>query len=263
MIDPLGERCKGLESRFDPILPKSGYIIARLDGRAFHTWARGLEKPFDNGLIELMRFTASKLVEETHALLAYIQSDEITLVYRNGKQDSQAFFGGRVNKLNSVLASMATGFFNSKRDELVPQKAGRLAFFDCRVFHAETAVYDLYDVILWRWKDATKNAISSIAQSVFSHKQLQGVSTTERVEMLKNVGVELSDFHLYQLHGVFVQRITETRKLTQDELKDLPEKHAARKNPELLVSRSRIEDFTPNKLDYFWFIEKFGIESKP
>ena len=55
MKDNLGDRIKSYyEDRFRYKLPRRTYTIIRIDGKAFHTYTRGLERPFDKGLMEDM-----------------------------------------------------------------------------------------------------------------------------------------------------------------------------------------------------------------
>jgi hypothetical protein len=44
-----------------PLLP----VCARIDGKAFHSWTRGMERPFDERLHNLFVATTTFLVEET------------------------------------------------------------------------------------------------------------------------------------------------------------------------------------------------------
>ena len=56
MVDSLGDRMKQYEDREAmrsgmPRLP----IVIRLDGRSFHTFTRGMAKPFDHALVVINR----------------------------------------------------------------------------------------------------------------------------------------------------------------------------------------------------------------
>jgi tRNA(His) guanylyltransferase len=132
----LADRMKLYESigagqRLIPNLP----ACIRLDGKALHQWTRGLRRPYDDRLHTLFDETAKFLVEACDAVIGYTQSDEITLVlYNGGKPDSQVFFDGRVSKLTSMLASMATAKFNALVPSNLPERRDRLAFFDARVW---------------------------------------------------------------------------------------------------------------------------------
>lgn len=56
-------------------------VIIRVDGKAFHTFTKGMQKPFDMVLIKTMQDTMQYLCENIqNCVLGYTQSDEITLV---------------------------------------------------------------------------------------------------------------------------------------------------------------------------------------
>jgi tRNA(His) guanylyltransferase len=179
MKDALGDRMKAqYENRAKAFLPRRTYTIIRLDGKAFHTYTRGLDRPYDQQLMDDMAATAEFLCREVGgSRLAYCQSDEISLVLTDfDKPSTQAWFDGGVQKITSVSASLATARFN----ELRP---GKLAFFDSRVFTIPDPV-EVANYLIWRQQDATRNSISMAAQAVFSHKQLFGKSTGQMQEML-------------------------------------------------------------------------------
>ena len=114
MQDDLGDRMKAYEAaqtsfKFDGFMP----VYARLDGRGFSKFTRGMRRPYDERMSMAMITTASALVKETNARIAYTQSDEISLVWLADaeKAESQIFFDGKMLKLASVLASFATAAF--------------------------------------------------------------------------------------------------------------------------------------------------------
>jgi tRNA(His) 5'-end guanylyltransferase len=111
----LGDRMKNnYENRTKQFLTRRLPTIIRLDGKAFHTYTRGLERPFDEGLIEDMQNTTIKLCEEIQGCkMGYTQSDEITLVLTDyDKLETSAWFDYNVQKMTSVAASIATAWFN-------------------------------------------------------------------------------------------------------------------------------------------------------
>src|SRR5579871_3851775 len=121
MDESLGDRMKRYESaeagrRLMPLLP----ALARLDGRAFHSFVRGLQKPFDKRLSELMIDTATFLVRETNAVVGYTQSDEITLAWVPEEFNVQVFFDGRIQKMTSMLASLCSAHFNRRLPAFLP-----------------------------------------------------------------------------------------------------------------------------------------------
>jgi len=147
-------------------------VCTRIDGKAFHSWTRGLRRPYDDRLHTLFDDTTKFLVEASHAVIGYTQSDESTLILSNGGQPgSQVFFDGRVSKLTSVLASMATAKFNALVPSIPLEKHDWLAFFDCRLWTVPTE-QEAVNCLVWRELDATQHSIQMAAQALYSHEQL-------------------------------------------------------------------------------------------
>ena len=110
MQDNLEDRMKmyeDIESKriLIPKLP----ICIRIDGRGFSKYTKGMNRPFDKNFTDSMIETMKFLIEETDAIIGYTQSDEISLILSDIREP---FFKGRISKLNSVIASMATAKFN-------------------------------------------------------------------------------------------------------------------------------------------------------
>lgn len=228
---------KESDRRFIPLLP----IMARLDGRSFHSFCRGLERPFDRRYRDLMVAVTAFLVDETGALMGYTQSDEISLLWFSPDPKSQVFFDGRVMKMTSVLAAMASVEFNRRLPEFLPAKTHLKPVFDCRVWQVPNRA-EAANVFLWRELDATRNSVSSAAQAHFSHKSLMGLDSAQMQERLfKEKGVNWNDYPPEFKRGVWVQRRRVERVFTTDEIDRLPPKHAARTNPDLKVERWEIQ----------------------
>ena len=131
----LGARMKRYEAqeagrRLMPLLP----VLARIDGRAFSTFTQGLERPYDVRLSRAMIDTTRFLVEETGARTGYTQSDEISLLWHATDPKDQLFFDGRIQKMVSVLAALATVELNRLLALTLPDYAARRPVFDCRVW---------------------------------------------------------------------------------------------------------------------------------
>ena len=165
--DSFGDRMKlyeGFETsrRLYPLLP----VIARMDGIAFHTFTRGLERPYDVRLSQLMINVTSWLMQHFGASAAYTQSDEITLGWNLETYDTEMFCGGRIQKLNSHLAAKTSVQFNKMLPKYIPEKADSEPVFDARVFNVPN-VTEATNQFLWREQDATKNSISMAALCLF------------------------------------------------------------------------------------------------
>lgn len=205
--DSLGDRMKAYESIPKTFLTRRVPVIIRLDGKAFHTFTRGMKKPFDNILIQTMQDTMKYLCENIQGcVLGYTQSDEITLVLTDYETiTTDAWFGYNVQKMTSISASMATLAFNkffeencnivwdsyyeawnhteeeTKYNEMLYSKLNK-ALFDSRVFSIPKE--EVCNCLIWRQQDATRNSIQSVGQANFSQKQLHGKSCNIIQDML-------------------------------------------------------------------------------
>lgn len=189
MQDKLGDRMKAFyEDRTRYLLPRRTFTIIRLDGKAFHSYTKGLVKPFDDQLMSDMDEATKFLCESIQGTkLAYVQSDEISVILTDfEKIDTDAWFDGNIQKIVSVSASLFTAKFN----ELRP---GKLAFFDSRTF---TIPYqtEVENYLIWRQQDASRNSISSVAQSLYSHKELIGINSNQLQEMIFKKGINWNDY---------------------------------------------------------------------
>lgn len=244
MSDELGDRMKiyeGAETskRFLRGMP----IIARLDGRSFHNFTKGLPRPYCQELHDCMAQATIKLVEATGATIGYTQSDEITLAWiQDEKYLDGIWFNGNIHKMTSVLASIATVHFYRKLVHLIPHYADRCPTFDCRVWQVANET-EASNAILWRELDAIKNSIQMAASSVFSHTELHEKHTGEMLDMLRYAGIEWNSYPEWFKRGSYFKRIIHERKFTDEELEHLPEKHQARKNPDLVYSRSVVQEY--------------------
>lgn len=225
--DELGTRMK----EFYEGVPKTRLVrrmpvAIRLDGKAFHTFTRGFERPFDEVLGKSMRETMKYLCENIQGcVLGYTQSDEITLIlvdYQN--LNSCAWFDYEVQKMCSIAASMATMAFNRffigevktftfnngenyERDskeailcEVYRNAVNKGAMFDARVFNIPKE--EVCNLIYWRQLDATRNSIQMVGQANFSHKELQNKSCNMIQEMLfAEKGINWNDYPTYLKRG--------------------------------------------------------------
>lgn len=208
--DELGKRMKEFyEARARTYLPRRTPVAIRIDGKAFHTFTRGFQKPFDevlgNSMVRTMEYCAKNI---GNCVFAYCQSDEITFILVDyAKLETDAWFDYRTDKLCSISASMATLAFNNYfADETEKFKANHTALsiwpyqkdrdlydaytlainkgamFDARVFSIPKE--EATNLIYWRQLDATRNSIQMVGQAKFSHNELQGKSCNMIQDML-------------------------------------------------------------------------------
>lgn len=223
--DSLGDRMKKYESVTRNYLTCKTPVIIRLDGKAFHSFTKGFQKPFDMVLMETMWQTTKNLCENImNCKIGYTQSDEISLLlvdYDNSQ--TQPWFENNIQKMVSVSASMATLAFNkvfnkavkstkddfdfqawATQDEITYmntlESKINTAMFDARVFQLPKEEVNNY--FIWRQQDSTRNAIQMVAQANCSHKSLQGLSCNQIQEKLfQEKGINFDKLPTYQKRG--------------------------------------------------------------
>ena len=225
--DSLGDRMKeNYENRSKTYLVRRMPVIIRLDGKAFHTFTKGLKKPYDEIFHNTMNATMKYLCENIQGCkLGYTQSDEITLLLTDyDTLTTDAWFGYSVQKMCSVAASMATMAFNkffayeyeelnrmvseweSSDDDVdymytVYDKMVQGAMFDARCFNIPED--EITNCFIWRQQDATRNAIQMLGQCHFSHKALQNKSCNDIQDMLMlEKGINFNDMPVEFKRGV-------------------------------------------------------------
>lgn len=201
----LANRMKEYEKRNQYYLQKRIPVAIRMDGRSFHTFTKGFQRPFDEILMTTMQETARYMCENIqNAKFAYVQSDEITIILVDyDTLETDCWFNYRTDKLCSIAASMATLKFNMAfkeailneewewKNSLTPQSveiqkaynnyittlkkaAQKGAMFDARCFNIPKE--EVANLIYWRQLDAMRNSVQMVAQANFPHKELQGLN---------------------------------------------------------------------------------------
>lgn len=216
------------ESRSKQYLLRRIPTIIRLDGKAFHTYTKGLNKPFDEGLIEDMQETTKFLCQNIQGCkMGYTQSDEITIVLTDYDTfETSAWFDYNVQKMTSISASIATAKFNQLRMQrfinespTTNSNAGKkyiysneveeskLAYFDSRVFQIPEKE-EVVNCLIWRQRDAEKNSVAMLAQSLYSHNELHKKNGNDMQEMCFQKGHNWNDLHFSKKRGSFIIKNT-------------------------------------------------------
>ena len=218
-FDSLGDKHKKLEGLSETRLIPGISVIARLDGRAFHTLTRNAEKPYDKKFVACMESVAKLLVQEFNSAFSYVQSDEITLAWKTPEM-----FDGRVQKMCSVMAAFAAVSFYKATLRNEYDTSGITPTFDCRVWQ----VPDLETVaenVMWREMDAAKNSVSMLASAYFTHSELDGVPTNVRKARLEDLDVHWDLLPDKYKRGSIFKKVRTLKHLTEQELANIPEKH--------------------------------------
>ena len=231
--DDLGQRMKTYYEEVPKFrLYRRTPVAIRIDGKAFHTFTRGFQKPFDEILIKSMQETMKYLCENIQGcVLGYTQSDEITLILQDYKTlTTSAWFDYEIQKICSISASMATMAFNKyfqanvnkwckdnglatipylnegKDEELLKQydiywnAVHKGAMFDARCFNIPKE--EVTNLLYWRQLDAARNSVQMVGQAYFSHKELQNKSCSDIQDMLmEKYNINWNDFPTTQKRG--------------------------------------------------------------
>lgn len=184
--DSLGDRIKRYEDVTRNYLCRRMPAMVRVDGRAFHTFTKGMERPFDANMMEAMDYAARAVIEDMQGFkAAYIQSDEVTFLMTDYDDiNTQGWFDYNISKIISLSASIMSVYFNSWYRCYIGRSTA--AVFDSRVFNVPQD--DVSNAFLWRSQDWERNSLQMYCQSIFSHKQLHKKNKPDMHEMLHDVG---------------------------------------------------------------------------
>lgn len=232
LVDRMRKQRTRYEEASKTYLMRGQPVIIRIDGNDFHTFTKGFKSPWDGRFHQVMNNTMVYLCENIQGcVLGYTQSDEISLLLCDyQKLDTDAWFSYDVQKIVSVTASMATIIFNkfftyealelstASSDEL-----DGLSDDEINEFYAYMDAFDnavrkgvMFDSIafnipkeevnnyfLWRQRDCERNSIQGLAQTLYSHKQIEGISNKDlQNKMFTDKGVNWNDCPTEQKRGV-------------------------------------------------------------
>jgi len=204
-MDSLGDRQKRHEAVSEFYLTRRLPCLLRCDGKSFHSWTRGLGRPFDDNLRNCMEYATYRLCKEVEgARFGYTQSDEITILLVDYQDlGTESWYNYRVQKMASVGASICTAAFITAAMKYLPDQLKKKGMpkFDARVYTVPKE--DVSNAFLWRMQDCTRNSIQAVGQNNFSPKQLQAKSCDMIQDMLfKEKGINWNDTPTRYKRGV-------------------------------------------------------------
>lgn len=196
--DTFAARMRSHEAYSTLKLMPDAWTIARVDGRGFSKLTSAhFEKPFDAKFREHMSSIALAMVKDFQGVLAYVQSDEISLVL----SPDWALFDRRIEKLVSLTAAKAAAMFSLA--------SGQLVEFDSRLWVAPSRRH-VIEYMRWRQADATRCALSTACYWTLrgegkSARQatsaLNGTTISEKNELLFERGVNFNELPTWQRRG--------------------------------------------------------------
>lgn len=235
---PLIDRMKHYESQHDIRIPTNRPFILRLDGHHFSKFTKSFPdvevEPFNIYFIKAMALTASDLLKKYRPSTVYFHSDEFTMIFptrctlekyfeKDEQNKPSHEFGGRVEKLNSLIASFCSVRFNKHIYEQVHNNETlefseqalkyideRSQIFDCRVLtfdecNSKTIETEIVNHMIWRsQRDCERNAVATYAQQFYSSNELNKSHTNERIKMLAEKKIDWDkDVPLYLKNGIY------------------------------------------------------------
>lgn len=235
--DTLDDRMKNAyEYRYRMYLPDRIPVIIRLDGKAFHSFTRGLKKPFDALFVKTMQDTMEYLCSNIQGCkFGYVESDEISLCLWNwSKNESDAWFGNNLQKMVSISASMAGVAFNrywnrnvaeylcaeycSNCESLITEEEDKyrttiknkaetlMPIFDSRAFIIPAE--EVHNYFVWRQNDCMRNSIQGLAQSLYSEREIHCINTSKlQNKMFSEKGVNWNDYSVVERRGTCIYKV--------------------------------------------------------
>ncbi len=185
-------------------VPKNSKIIVRLDGRSFHKLANDLDlvKPYDDNFYRVFSEVCRDLFEEFSAEFVYAFSDEISLLL------DKIPFDGRIEKINSVIASFAASSFVMHYNVEFKKPPA----FDSRIIPINDD--DILNYFKWRQDESWRNCVNSHGISYLKSKysnteandKINGMNLSDIHELLFENGINLNDVETYKKRGMAVYR---------------------------------------------------------
>jgi tRNA(His) 5'-end guanylyltransferase len=192
------ERLRAFECFHNLRILDDTWPIIRVDGRSFSRLTESrFDKPFDERFSSFMCQAAKALLVELGGLLAFTESDEISVLLPRESR----LFDREVEKLVSIAAAIASGTFSVA--------LGSAVQFDARVSVVPSRAR-VVDYFRWRQADAGRCALNgwaywalrrtgrSIAQAT---AELAGRSVAEKNELLFANGINFNALPAWQKRG--------------------------------------------------------------
>ncbi|MEM2419930.1 MAG: tRNA(His) guanylyltransferase Thg1 family protein [Candidatus Bathyarchaeia archaeon] len=197
-------------------VPHGTNFFVRLDGWKFKRLSEivGAEKPFDERFAKCMVNAGRALFEKGfNPALIYVASDELNILFL----DSQPF-RGRVEKIDSVIASLVSAVFALQLQKVFGKTDGTA--FDSRIaiVPTENAVVNY---LAWRQANAWRNHNNAYAYWLLrkmgylpleTAKKLEGMKTEEIHETLFKHGINLAETPAWQRRGTLLYKKPASKK---------------------------------------------------
>lgn len=201
-------------------VPKNSNIILRLDGRKFHSLSKALNlvKPYDENFYNIITNVCIDIFNQFSPKFIYTFSDEISILL------DEIPFSGRVEKINSVFASVASSSFtyyllNDYSNEFnldnLSDGERNIVFpisFDSRIIPIDgTSISDYFK---WRQDECWRNCINGYGiwalkkeySSEEANERIKGLKSSDIHDLLFERGINLNDMDTWKKRGIGVYK---------------------------------------------------------
>ena len=199
-------------------------IVVRVDGVSFSKFTGPFSKPYDERIAEAMDEACVAVVDRLQPVIGYTQSDEMTFVFWD--PENEVAYGGRLQKLATVCAAVASTAFLKAGMRLFPERIEEVT----PIFDGRAHVLDYHLAaknVEWRELDARRNAVAQAAHYAIGHHQLQGKSPSDMKEMMAEIGIDYVNYPERYKRGAFFRRRKVMVERTPEELARIPEQFRA------------------------------------
>jgi len=179
--------------------------MVRVDGRNFSKILSDFEKPYDEKFARIMVNSAVAIMKEFNATLCYIFSDEANFYFQH------EIFSRRVEKINSVIASMFSSSFSLA--------IGKPVSFDSRIIHVPENL--LVEYLSGRQKECWRNHLNAYAFYKMLEKvknrneaqrRLTGMKSALLHDFLFERGINPARTPAWQRRGILIHWVQEERR---------------------------------------------------
>ena len=216
----LGDWMKDYEIYSTMKVPKNSNVIIRLDGRKFHSLAKGLNlvKPYDDNFYKIIANVCLDIFNQFAPRFIYTFSDEISILL------DEIPFSGRVEKINSVFASLASSSFtyyllhdysnefdlnnlsDNERKNVFPIS------FDSRIIPIDDASISSY--FKWRQDECWRNCINGYGiwalkkecSNEEANERIKGLKSSDIHDLLFERGINLNDVETWKKRGIGIYK---------------------------------------------------------
>jgi tRNA(His) guanylyltransferase len=179
-------------------------VVIRLNLRLFPKVTRRIQRPYCTRMIELMSHTLLDMAKQIDgAIFGYYHDDELIFILKNNQtNDTDPWFGNRVQKISSASAATATYLFNRYHLEMSdpPDLSGQ------PIFMAHTFplpdVTEVTNYLIFKQQMCITGAITQAAKAELAkeygikkaNKILEGKDINERQDILVDYGIDFMEY---------------------------------------------------------------------